>query len=82
MAEAIHAEIVGRENLTGAANYWSMVMFLRPYVFLVSFDHSCFKILNNTSIISYSVVLQYFRNAPILRFSSCPHSQILMCKLG
>ncbi len=43
MAEAIHAEIVGRENLTGAANYWSMVMFLRPYVFLVSFDHSCFQ---------------------------------------
>ena len=35
MAEGIYAEIVGKDNLTGAANYWSMVMFLRPYVFQV-----------------------------------------------
>lgn len=36
MAEKIHSEIVGRENLSGAANYWSMVMDLRPYLFQVN----------------------------------------------
>ncbi|GLB44253.1 hypothetical protein LshimejAT787_1601830 [Lyophyllum shimeji] len=32
-AEAIHSDVVGRENLSGAANYWSMVITLRPYLF-------------------------------------------------
>lgn len=35
MAEGIHEQIVGKDNLSGAANYWSMVMSLRPYVFQV-----------------------------------------------
>ncbi|PPQ74282.1 hypothetical protein CVT24_001198 [Panaeolus cyanescens] len=33
MAEQIHDSIVGRANLNGAANYWKMVMDLRPYLF-------------------------------------------------
>lgn len=44
MAEGIHAEIVGLDNLSGAANYWSMIMMLRPYFFQVSvskFVYSC-----------------------------------------
>lgn len=34
MAEEIHSQIVGKANLTGAANYWSMVIKLRPILFL------------------------------------------------
>ncbi|KAH9474890.1 hypothetical protein JR316_0013358 [Psilocybe cubensis] len=33
MAETIYSDVVGRQNLSGAANYWSMVMELRPYLF-------------------------------------------------
>ncbi|KDQ24125.1 hypothetical protein PLEOSDRAFT_1079281 [Pleurotus ostreatus PC15] len=33
MAEEIHSQIVGKANLTGAANYWSMVIKLRPILF-------------------------------------------------
>ncbi|KAF9039035.1 hypothetical protein BJ165DRAFT_1407286 [Panaeolus papilionaceus] len=33
MAEANHHAVVGRENLSGAANHWSRIMQLRPYPF-------------------------------------------------
>ncbi|PPQ79199.1 hypothetical protein CVT24_012739, partial [Panaeolus cyanescens] len=33
MAEEIHDSIVNRQNLNGAANYWKMVIDLRPYLF-------------------------------------------------
>ncbi|KAJ3730396.1 hypothetical protein C8R42DRAFT_650031, partial [Lentinula raphanica] len=33
MAEAIHDSVVGKQNLSGAANFWKLVMDLRPYVF-------------------------------------------------
>ncbi|PPQ75836.1 hypothetical protein CVT26_001130 [Gymnopilus dilepis] len=33
MAEGIYEEIVGKANLSGAANYWSMIMTMRPYLF-------------------------------------------------
>ncbi|KAJ7202449.1 hypothetical protein C8J57DRAFT_1622921 [Mycena rebaudengoi] len=33
MAEEIHAKIVDKVNLSGAANHWAMVQHLRPYVF-------------------------------------------------
>ncbi|KAF4618297.1 hypothetical protein D9613_011520 [Agrocybe pediades] len=32
-AEGIHASVVGKRNLHGAANYWSMIIELRPYLF-------------------------------------------------
>ncbi|KAJ3776228.1 hypothetical protein FB446DRAFT_683067 [Lentinula raphanica] len=33
MAETIHDSVVGKKNLSGAANFWNLVMDLRPYVF-------------------------------------------------
>ncbi|KAF9065976.1 hypothetical protein BDP27DRAFT_1297792 [Rhodocollybia butyracea] len=33
MAEEVLDSIVGRQNLTGAANYWTMIINLRPYLF-------------------------------------------------
>ncbi|KAF8816577.1 hypothetical protein BYT27DRAFT_7229903 [Phlegmacium glaucopus] len=33
MAEQIHAEVVGKDNLSGTTNYWAMVISLRPYLF-------------------------------------------------
>ncbi|KAF9078501.1 hypothetical protein BDP27DRAFT_1309680 [Rhodocollybia butyracea] len=33
MAEEVLDSIVGHQNLTGAANYWTMIINLRPYLF-------------------------------------------------
>ncbi|PPQ83951.1 hypothetical protein CVT24_005890 [Panaeolus cyanescens] len=33
MTEGIHATIVGRKNLSGASNYWSIVIDLLPHLF-------------------------------------------------
>ncbi|KAJ3821428.1 hypothetical protein F5880DRAFT_1582041 [Lentinula raphanica] len=33
MAEEIHDSVIGKRNLSGAANFWKLVMDLRPYLF-------------------------------------------------
>ncbi|KAF9072256.1 hypothetical protein BDP27DRAFT_424984 [Rhodocollybia butyracea] len=33
MAEEIHESIVGKKNLNGAANFWKLIIDLRPYLF-------------------------------------------------
>lgn len=49
MAKSIYEEIVRRENLSGAANYWSMVMGLRPYLFQV-----CIYLLSLHLVVTHS----------------------------
>ncbi|KAJ3966843.1 hypothetical protein EV361DRAFT_540884 [Lentinula raphanica] len=37
MAEEIHDSVIGKRNLSGAANFWKLVMDLRPYLFQVCY---------------------------------------------
>lgn len=81
MAEDIHTSIVGRANLHGAANYWEMVIWMRPYLFQVSFG----SILRNTYLIEcdfLSVALLFFKSAPSHLSLNLLHSQTLTFRTG
>ena len=66
MAEEIHKTIFGKPNLAGAANYWSMVMSLRPYLFQVRF--CIIYYLNNPLYLQCgAAIFQICPESPIFR---------------